>query len=386
MKNYHNFLDRVFGRQIKKLRGSDTQTYLECLYQQTDIQIEPNELDFSSISHGGSSGSHSPGGVYGSGNSRTVIVRNNSSHKVIACWMQTGETRTPSQLTKFQVADSLHSTFSVTPNNVEIPPRGEYEFTVIYRPQKELAFDGETLECFVYLKRNRVFRLVDAKKFTPPWCLNLRCQGHSMGHYRDDCRVEISDTAEPIRMRSVAVMQRSFHVFLIRNKGDTRMVYKILNAQDEGAPSKKAYNHSMDSLDAEKDSLSTPFNCYPRRGCIYPHSFHCIVVEFAPTKANNAKNYAAKIPIVINYEDSVSTSAVPGGYRYLRVVSRCWQPQMTVQQVVNFPTTCEGIKSSVNLLVQNLTEIPLLYETKVPARFRGVFAIDNGDERRGNNK
>ncbi len=66
--------------------------------------------------------------------------------------------------------------------------------------------------------------------------------------------------------RNTNIFSGSYHVFLIKNCGDTKMVYRILPALGE-------------NLGEE-----TPFSCYPKRGCIYPHSFHAIVVEFALCK------------------------------------------------------------------------------------------------------
>ncbi len=121
--------------------------------------------------------------------------------------MIVNETRQATSVAKFEELDL--ATFSVYPNSVEIPARGEMEFQVTYRPGKEMNFDGEVLECYVYPKRNRSFHLVNLKRFTPPTCLNLYCQGHTMGYHRDDCQVEVSDSNNIVRMKPCALMQRT---------------------------------------------------------------------------------------------------------------------------------------------------------------------------------
>ena len=159
--------------------------------------LSPPELDFSDTGNSG----------------RTVTLTNHTTHKVIACWMMVNETRYPSAINRPNEVDS--GSFLVFPNNVEIPAKTSQEFTVHYRPTSEMKFDGEVLECFVSYKRNRNFRLVDLKKFTPPWALTLRCLGHTMGFHRDDCRVELPK--EAVKLRPVAGGQRSYATFQVGN-------------------------------------------------------------------------------------------------------------------------------------------------------------------------
>ncbi|CAD7937068.1 unnamed protein product [Amoebophrya sp. A25] len=334
-KTYHNFLDRVFPRTLKKAELSSMQTFLECVYPPKDMSLTPSELDF-----------------FGAAGVRTVTLTNNTNQKVIACWMNLNETRLPSNLAKFGEAD--FQTFTVYPNNVDIPAQGEMEFTVTYRPSKEMTFDGQVLECYVFPKRNRSFHLVNKKKFTPPTCLNLVCQGHTMGFHRDDCQVEITDSSHVVRMQPCALMQRSYHVFLIKNLGDTKMVYRILPAMGE-----KVVGEDV------------PFSCFPRRGCIYPHSFHAIVIEFAPTKADNGTAFEAKIPIIINYEES--------NYRYVRVHARCWQTKLELKNLITFPLTCQGNNSDLQLAVRNEAEVGAHYEIKIPTRYRQIFHVEESE-------
>eukprot|EP00392_Amoebophrya_sp_AT5.2_P008130 g8149.t1 len=346
-KTYQNFLDRVFPATLKRSNLTNTQSFLECLYPPRDIALTPNELDF----------------MQGAGQ-RTVVVTNSTSQKVIAVWMVVNETRGVCSLHKFDEVDNSQ-TFSVYPHTAEIPAGGEFEFTVAYRPPKPMNFDGDVLECFVFPKRNRSFHLVNLKKFTPPTCLNLRCQGHTMGLHRDDCQVEISDSGKAaVRMKPCALMQRSYHVFLIRNHGDTKMVYKVLPplAEDNSLPT--------------DPGSETPFRCYPTRGCIYPHSFHAVVIEFAPTRVQNQVEFRARIPIVVNYEEA--------NYRYVHVHARCWQTKLNIKEnLLTFPLTCQGTRSQLALQLRNETEIPIAYDVRIPARFKSVFHVEESEGRVG---
>merc|ERR1712232_1474109 len=81
---------------------------------------------------------------------------------------------------------SMQSIFSVYPENYEVKAMASKEFEVSFRPQHANTFEGGMLECLVYHKVNRTFRLVDLKRFTPPWLLTVRGMGHTMGNLRND--------------------------------------------------------------------------------------------------------------------------------------------------------------------------------------------------------
>ena len=68
--------------------------------------------------------------------------------------------------------------FSVTPRVADIPPKSIMEFKVNFRPTVDNAFYGAQLECFVYFKNMRNFRLVNEETFTPPWCLTPMIAGY----------------------------------------------------------------------------------------------------------------------------------------------------------------------------------------------------------------
>ena len=67
--------------------------------------------------------------------------------------------------------------FSVVPKTADILPKSTFDFRANFRPRMDNSFYGAQLECFVYFKSMRNFRLVNDDTFTPPWCLTPMVAG-----------------------------------------------------------------------------------------------------------------------------------------------------------------------------------------------------------------
>lgn len=60
----------------------------------------------------------------------------------------------------------------------DILPKSTVDFRVNFRPTMDNQIYGAQLECFVYFKSMRNFRLVNEETFTPPWCLTPLVTGY----------------------------------------------------------------------------------------------------------------------------------------------------------------------------------------------------------------
>eukprot|EP00929_Paragymnodinium_shiwhaense_P112421 TRINITY_DN80679_c0_g1_i1.p1 TRINITY_DN80679_c0_g1~~TRINITY_DN80679_c0_g1_i1.p1 ORF type:complete len:1858 (+),score=467.04 TRINITY_DN80679_c0_g1_i1:131-5704(+) len=299
-----------------------------------DVTIAPTDLDF------------------GTGNAKQVVtVTNRTSEKVTAQWMLPGESRLLS-------APDEKTIFSVYPPSFEIKPMSSKEFEVSFRPNHANTFEGGMLECIVSHKVNRTFRLVDMRRFTPPWTLSVRGMGHTMGNLRNDPRLDISEAT--VRLRACCPGQRTYQVVALTNPGDTCISYRF------SPPRSVASSDS--ATQTLKDLNDMPFTVYPQQGIIEPHQFHLVVVEFRPTEARNEQPYAAVFPIVVDYNESSP--------KELHVAGRCWEPKLNFcrgQPVVTLPPACAGMSSSTACEIQNISEIPVLFECRVPSRYRQWF-------------
>lgn len=305
-----------------------------------DISISPAELDFGACS------------TVTMSEKQVITLTNHTSLEVSVCWLTPGETRAPC----YPAEKPL---FAIYPPACEVKPKGQQDFVVTFRPQSESSYEGGFLEVLVAPKVNRTFRLVDLDHFTPPWLLSIRGMGHTMGNLRNDSKLDISEPN--IRFRACAPGQRTYQVAVFSNPGDTCIAFRILPptdaAVDENAPLSKA---GMDS--------SVPFRAYPPQGNIEPHQFHLIMLEFAPTIARNEIAFVGTFPVIVDYNESQP--------RNLRVAGRCWEPKLSFckgRSIVTFPPTCSGIVSSTTVEIQNVSEIPVLYECKIPSRKRKQF-------------
>jgi hypothetical protein len=344
----------------KEMEVSATQSFLELMLPMDsklrDITVTPADLDFGSCSTVGSSEKHS------------VTITNRTSQKVSVMWIVGGETR-------MLCSPDEKSLFSVYPLKCDIKPRGSHDFTVSFRPQIEGTFEAGLLEAVVYQKVNRTFRLVDLRRFTPPWKISVRGMGHTMGSTRNDPHLEITpnhDGLPFIRCRACSPGQLTYQVAMLTNPGDTWISYQFLPPVDaSGEESREA--HSLSKL-----ADAVPFRVYPKQGVIEPHHFHLVVVEFAPTTTRNEIPFAAKFPVVVDYNASQPL--------IMRVSGRSWEPKLSVcrgQQIVTFPPTCSGIVSNYTCDIQNVSEIPISYECQIPHRKRTQFWFPNPNGKLG---
>ena len=90
---------------------------------------------------------------------KTIHITNKTHGKVVAMWRVTGA----------DDLDENHLNFSVFPLQQDINPGKTVTFSVSFKPLQENYYYCEDIECFVFAKKNRNFRLINEVSFTPPW-------------------------------------------------------------------------------------------------------------------------------------------------------------------------------------------------------------------------
>jgi len=338
--------EQTLKLQPKQL--SATATFLEMMLPTEskfrDIAISPASLNYGMCSTAATS------------EKQVVTINNRSSSKVTVAWMMPGETRMP-------CIPEEKSRFTVFPQQCDIKPNSQAEFTLSFRAQSESSYEGEMLEAVVYHKVNRNFRLVDNDSFTPPWMVAVRGQGHTMGGTRNDPRLDISEAS--VRFRGCYPGERRYQVSMLTNPGDTQVSYHFLPPVDATTGDTPLQNLT----DLQGD---VPFRVFPADGVIPPHQFHLIVVEFAPLAARNEAAYVATFPIIVDYNEKRPIS--------FRAIGRCWEPRISLcraQRTVTFPPTCSGIESMMKCEVKNMSEVPVAFTCKIPARYQAWFNFPN---------
>ena len=69
--------------------------------------------------------------------------------------------------------------WAVTPTVGDIGPGKTGRFRITFTPTQDNFYYSQEIEAYAMFKANRSFRLVDEVSLTPPWCLPVRCIGHS---------------------------------------------------------------------------------------------------------------------------------------------------------------------------------------------------------------
>ena len=98
--------------------------------------------------------------------SMTIRVSNHTRGKVTCVWIMPGE------------PTGEEPVFQVHPKICDIASKSVAEFKVSFRPSMDNGFYGQQLECYVFFKSMRNFRLVNDMTFTPPWCLTTTVAGY----------------------------------------------------------------------------------------------------------------------------------------------------------------------------------------------------------------
>ncbi|KAJ3087435.1 hypothetical protein HK102_011114 [Quaeritorhiza haematococci] len=93
--------------------------------------------------------------------------------------------------------ERANSIFSITPRTQDILPLSTATFQVNFRPAADNVVYGVEMECFVYAKSMRNFRLVTEEIFTPCWCLKSGVVGNTFEPGADNFIPKITFTTDP---------------------------------------------------------------------------------------------------------------------------------------------------------------------------------------------
>ncbi|KAI8834503.1 hypothetical protein BC829DRAFT_448428 [Chytridium lagenaria] len=154
---------------------------------------------------------------------QVIRIANNTNGKMSCVWRVPGET------------DSAEAIFSVSPKSVDIQPKGVNEFRITFRPKADNAFYGAQLECFVYFKSMRNFRLVNEDIFTPPWCLTPTVAGNTFPPGEDTFIPKINFGANRLDFPSCHVDKSVYRTVRVSNTGDTPVKFAFIEGNSNTA-------------------------------------------------------------------------------------------------------------------------------------------------------
>jgi hypothetical protein len=145
---------------------------------------------------------------------------------------------------------------------------------VHFRPTIENSFYGAQLECFVYFKSMRSFRLVNDDTFTPPWCLTPLVSGNTIPPGEDTFIPKVTFGETRLDFPACQVHKSIYRTVRVSNCGDTPVRFSFPN-------SRNLLN------DYELDNV---FSVKPRVGMLHSNESRLILFRFSPTEQKLYEN------------------------------------------------------------------------------------------------
>eukprot|EP00759_Apiculatamorpha_spiralis_P059090 PhF_6_TR968/c0_g2_i1/m.1847 len=273
----------------------------------------------------------------GRGEPHVVQVKNLTASKVTATWC-VPKTDPPS--------------WSMEPPSQDIGPFGSGMFTIRCLRGGSTA---NTLECYVYYKTMRSFRLATENNYCPPVCLPLFCINPS----RADGTVAAALTlgrkhiAFPSCHRGDAVVQ----CVTLTNNGDTAVQYRWTI---EGLAMQNA------TPEDEQVSPNDIFMIKPAFGVVAAKSCQLVSMRFSPQRDTR---YFAIAKAMLNN----STNQFIG----VKLLGEAYVANVTLPNnaSVYFRPAAVGCCTYRTYTIENPSRIPVRYEWQVPDKWKDIFII-----------
>ncbi|KAJ3035518.1 hypothetical protein HDV00_003672 [Rhizophlyctis rosea] len=266
--------------------------------------------------------------------SQTIRIANNTKGKMSCVWIMPGETTGEDPV------------FSVVPRTADILPKSTYDFRVNFRPKMDNSFYGAQLECFVYFKSMRNFRLVNEDTFTPPWCLTPMIAGNTFSPGEDTFLPKINFGALRIDFPSCHVDKTVYRTVRVSNTGDTPVKFAFMDNNFPGGPG------SIGGGTALATRGGPPFSVKPRVGLLHKNEARLIVFRFSP---GEQRVYEQALNCVFN------SSA--GNTHDLQMRGVGYYPQLSFadHNALSFRPTCVGAIAQRKFEVRNASRISVNY-------------------------
>ncbi|KAI9319548.1 hypothetical protein BDR26DRAFT_905030 [Obelidium mucronatum] len=213
-----------------------------------------------------------------------IRIANNTKGKMSCVWHLPGESAGDEPI------------FSVSPSIADIPSKSSMEFRVHFRPKTDNSFYGQQLECFVYFKSMRNFRLVNEDTFTPPWCLTPTVAGNTFPPGEDTFIPKIEFGTSRLDFPACYVDKSVYQTVRITNAGDTPVKYAFVDTQFQfnAMNNSNGGNNNGNAQDLLAQGIGggtplalqggVPFSVKPRIGMLHKNESRLVVFRFSPSE------------------------------------------------------------------------------------------------------
>ncbi|KAI9203276.1 uncharacterized protein BJ171DRAFT_600142 [Polychytrium aggregatum] len=280
--------------------------------------------------------------------SQTIRISNNTKGKMSCVWIMPGETTGEEPI------------FSVSPSIMDIQPRCIAEFRVDFRPIMDNSFYGAQLECFIYFKSMRNFRLVNEDTFTPPWCLTPTISGNTFPPGEESFIPKINFGTTRLDFTPCHVDKSIYRTVGIFNAGDTPVKFAFMDN----------HPHSMLGIGGGGALISsgadTPFSVKPRTGLLHKNESQLIVFRFSPSEQ---RLYEQSLKCFFNSSSVNSYDIQTKGIGYYPQIS------FDSQNTICCKPTCIGAVTKKAFCVRNDSRIHVNFEWRVPKQYSSLVTI-----------
>ncbi|XP_050388962.1 cilia- and flagella-associated protein 65 [Patella vulgata] len=245
---------------------------------------------------------------------KTVNITNHTRGKVTVQWIENSGVQ-----------------FSVHPTTLDIPPLKTCSFRVSFKPGAPNQFYGEELECYVYYKSLRDYRLVQDITHCPPWCLTLTCTGHTFMPHHETFWPRYTLDNPKVVFNAVNTQESTYRTILMTNTGTTPIF-----------------------LDMESDPDNI-FAVKPRKG-LFKGKYQILTVKATPTET---KIYKQDLTLRLNDNEKYNQVIELNGS------AESAEVLLDTDGTMFFKPTCVGTSSKKSYGIKNVSRIPLRFEWKL---------------------
>lgn len=283
---------------------------------------------------------------------QTVNITNHTRGKVAVQWN----------------GDSSH-VFSVSPSTLDIPPLKACSFRVAFKPGAPNKLYGNELECHVSYKSLGDFRLVEDRTQCPPWCLTLKCLGHTFQPGNETFLPRQAVLPQVIVFPAINTGESAYRTMVMGNMGDTPIMYDLTSSLMPLA-GLTVCGRSRCGPPDDQAADQKIFAVKPSKG-ILKSGYQVFTVRMTPKTVNS---FSRDLLLRLNDNE-----------KYDQTVHLCGSAEsadvfLDGEGTMYFKPTCVGTSSTRTYGFKSVSRIPLRFQWKLQAEDKKFLSVkpDNG--------
>ncbi|RUS91152.1 hypothetical protein EGW08_001065, partial [Elysia chlorotica] len=285
---------------------------------------------------------------------RTVNITNHTRGKVTVQWN----------------GDVSH-VFSVNPSTLDIPPLKACSFRVAFKPGASNKMYGNELECHVMYKSLRDYRLVEDLTQCPPWCLTLKCLGHTFMPGNETFLPRQAILPQVIVFPAINSGESAYRTLVMGNMGDTPITYDLTSSLEALANQSTSCGRSRcGTAGADLAVDNKVFAVKPSKG-ILKTGYQVFTVRMTPKTVNLfTHNLLLRLNDNEKYDQTVHLSGSAESADVL----------LDGEGTMYLKPTCIGTSSTRTYGFKNVSRIPLRFQWNLQAEDKKFLTVepDNG--------